>query len=1460
MSSCRWRSLKAIGFVGLILLGLLIFLLETGAEPGIDFVVIRDAPNGGGTPVGNRTYVTGQSDMYYAAGYNNTQGYVKDVNSYWFSGDLNIISLTGDKDSPNVTITAVEYGTTKVFIDVSPAGNGSWFEAETGNLTVISDIDQIILRNQSGGGGEWFGDTTVIGETTFTVYAAGYNDTRGYLRDVPVEWSTSNSSLCPVGLRKSSVTLVRTHGEGTCKITGSYSPGVSNTTGTITVISDIDYIVIRDAANDGGSPVGNATYLLEQQDRYWAAGYNHTTGYRGDLRVFWTSNNDSVCTVTSSENTYTNVRFLDEGQCQVKINYAWLVWNSTGTISVLFDIDYLVIRDAPAGGGQPVIGKTLYVGFSYSFYAAGYNLTDGFRRDLGVGWTNSDSTVCKPTSVTQKKYRMEAWVPGMCSLTATYLSRVSNGTGNMSIRLDVDFLTIRDAPSGGGQPLGSKTLYAYLEYYFYAGGYNSSTGYLRDLRVTWGSSNNSLCPLYWAGEFAIKVIPTFPGICNITAEYRGLLSNRTGALTVLLDIDRIIIRDGPGGGGDPMGNRTYFTGQVARYYAAGYNDTTGYRRDLDSTWLSNNTTVCALYRPPAEIYVQVSFWAEGVCKISTSYHGLVSNSTGTLRVDWDIDYVVVVDAPNGGGNPVENRTYFLDSTGYFFAAGYNHTSDYRRDLKAAWENTNTTVCDITPLTNGSVRFHAESIGYCRISATYLNRISNSTGSLIVRSEIDYIIIRDSPGGGGSWVDDNEYIITSEHNFYAAGYNNTRDFITDLDLTWSTNNPWSCGLVRHGTYITFRARALGTCLVTADYHGILFNSTGQLEVIPKPVLIVDDDGTGDHLTIHEALEEAVDGTIIRVLNGTYFEHILVNKTVTIEGLDKSRTWVNGSGYGTVFLITANNVRITGLTIENSEYGIFLDHVDYASIDHNTIRWYEYGIYSNFSKRSHIEKNLVTEGFTGIVTYHSDNDAVWYNEISYNDLYGAKDYYSELSKCFNWNYFHHNKIAYYYDPDEDLEPLVLDSNVLEDNEIAILVEYSSSIHITNNTVLRGEKGVSVLDGSPFVGNNSFTNVAYGIELRNSSSYVFGNSITNTLNGIEASGGSPSIEGNVIHGTQGYALRLEDVNDASIISNDFGNGMAEIIDSSLNRIQVRNGTLQLVNSSWQDLEIGKDGVAEIRWWLSLKILSENGDPISGASLTIEDCNGNLVAELLSDDEGRTPLIVLTQKRISETLTLDSNPYRLVLQVDGKKQQFELTVDSSRFSFLYFEPSVKDRPWILYFLLALTIIATCFLPTMSIERSRYAVLSLFMLLYVKLKEEDILGQFTRGRIHGYIEANPGEHFGAIRKALSLSSGNAIYHLRVLEKEGLIVSRNDGVYKRFYPKGGIMPPDNGAPLSEIHQRILSCVGESAGISQKEIGNLLGLHQSTLAYQLQKLLKAGLIRRERVGGRVRYYSAKRNEK
>jgi len=72
--------------------------------------------------------------------------------------------------------------------------------------------------------------------------------------------------------------------------------------------------------------------------------------------------------------------------------------------------------------------------------------------------------------------------------------------------------------------------------------------------------------------------------------------------------------------------------------------------------------------------------------------------------------------------------------------------------------------------------------------------------------------------------------------------------------------------------------------------------------------VDDDGPADFHTIQEAVNNATTGDIIYVYNGTYYENIVVDKSVSLVGEDRDLTTIDGNRTGTVISITAHNVNI------------------------------------------------------------------------------------------------------------------------------------------------------------------------------------------------------------------------------------------------------------------------------------------------------------------------------------------------------------------------------------------------------------------------------------------------------------------------------------------------------------------------------------------------------------------------
>jgi DNA-binding transcriptional ArsR family regulator len=131
---------------------------------------------------------------------------------------------------------------------------------------------------------------------------------------------------------------------------------------------------------------------------------------------------------------------------------------------------------------------------------------------------------------------------------------------------------------------------------------------------------------------------------------------------------------------------------------------------------------------------------------------------------------------------------------------------------------------------------------------------------------------------------------------------------------------------------------------------------------------------------------------------------------------------------------------------------------------------------------------------------------------------------------------------------------------------------------------------------------------------------------------------------------------------------------------------------------------------------------------------------------------------------------------------------------------------------------------------------------LYAKIHRSQLLQNVVRQRIYEHVQKNPGKHYRAILDDLSLPMGVLTYHLNTLEKAGLIKSRQDGVYRRFYPPG--MRADVTFFLSEIQQRIVAVIQENRGISQARIAAELEVSRPLVNYHVHILRDAGLVRVE----------------
>jgi len=137
-------------------------------------------------------------------------------------------------------------------------------------------------------------------------------------------------------------------------------------------------------------------------------------------------------------------------------------------------------------------------------------------------------------------------------------------------------------------------------------------------------------------------------------------------------------------------------------------------------------------------------------------------------------------------------------------------------------------------------------------------------------------------------------------------------------------------------------------------------------------------------------------------------------------------------------------------------------------------------------------------------------------------------------------------------------------------------------------------------------------------------------------------------------------------------------------------------------------------------------------------------------------------------------------------------------------------------------------------------------------LVREEILQRKVRRLIHDYVQENPGASFTDIKHAVGLQNGVAAYHLRVLEKQGLIHTKKGRHYRWYYPNGDVSLWRD-LPLSPLQKSLVEQVRQAPGIGVRELARNLKHHHASVAYNVKGLAREGLLRTERTGRKVRCY-------
>ena len=330
--------------------------------------------------------------------------------------------------------------------------------------------------------------------------------------------------------------------------------------------------------------------------------------------------------------------------------------------------------------------------------------------------------------------------------------------------------------------------------------------------------------------------------------------------------------------------------------------------------------------------------------------------------------------------------------------------------------------------------------------------------------------------------------------------------------------------------------------------VLSMFTFLLKVLPvKPdsgTWTVDDDGPADFSSIQDAIfsPDVMARDTIYVYNGLYYENVIINKTLTLIGEDKSNTIIDGSEpsetNATVFIL-ADFVNMSDFTVARTEVGegIHIEDSQYCEVHDNIVCYTDgRGIVSVGGGNNKVYNNIVhdTGGFGGIEAIYSDNNT-FYNNTAYFNQWGVATNHGSYNRIYN--------------------------NTVYDN-------YGSGIHIdwpsagnmvfNNNVSSNAAAGIAVMNqaNETVIEGNKISGSFWGINLLESSNdSIFGNTITANQGGVSLFESSKvTINENDITNNEVGILLGFDSNDNIICGNTIMtsyNNSIVISHSSMNKI---------------------------------------------------------------------------------------------------------------------------------------------------------------------------------------------------------------------------------------------------------------------------------------------------------------------
>jgi parallel beta-helix repeat protein len=271
-------------------------------------------------------------------------------------------------------------------------------------------------------------------------------------------------------------------------------------------------------------------------------------------------------------------------------------------------------------------------------------------------------------------------------------------------------------------------------------------------------------------------------------------------------------------------------------------------------------------------------------------------------------------------------------------------------------------------------------------------------------------------------------------------------------------------------------ANNSLLTSPELSSIAINGDGN-------TLYVGGDGPGNYSSIQEAIDNASAGDTVFVYNGTYYEHVTVDKTISLIGEDHNTTIIDGNGTDDVVSIFAGGVHINGFRVQHSGNGTMADAGIEVRSDNNII-W---------------GNSIVDNGWFGIFLNTSSNNEIGYNQVCSNGMEGLY-----LEKAHH-NLIHHNEMFLNFHcaivTADSCNNTIIENDMHHNHATLSLWPNSTHNEIANNTMYDHEwSGMGIWEHSNYNiihHNTIYNNELYGITIQDAQGNIIENNVISASN---------------------------------------------------------------------------------------------------------------------------------------------------------------------------------------------------------------------------------------------------------------------------------------------------------------------------------------------------------------------------